>query len=66
MSFRILGTGRALPEYVMTNDEMSTIVDTSDEWIRTRTGIAQRRVCTTESIGDWRCRRRKTPCKTQA
>ncbi|HIS68132.1 MAG TPA: ketoacyl-ACP synthase III [Candidatus Gallacutalibacter stercoravium] len=52
MSFRILGTGRALPEYVMTNDEMSTIVDTSDEWIRTRTGIAQRRVCTTESIGD--------------
>ena len=30
MSFRILGTGKCVPSYVMTNDEMATIVDTSD------------------------------------
>lgn len=52
MSFTILGTGMAVPKYSMTNDEMSKIVDTSDEWIRTRTGIQQRRICTTETITD--------------
>ena len=52
MSFRILGTGKSVPSYVLTNDEMATIVDTSDEWIRTRTGIRERRVCTTESLSD--------------
>ena len=52
MSFRILGTGKCVPSYVMTNDEMATIVDTSDEWIRTRSGIRERRVCTTESLSD--------------
>ena len=31
---------------------MATIVDTSDEWIRTRSGIRERRVCTTESLSD--------------
>ena len=39
MSFSILGTGKAVPEYVLTNDELSTMVETSDEWISTRTGI---------------------------
>jgi 3-oxoacyl-[acyl-carrier-protein] synthase-3 len=52
MSFRILGTGSAAPEYVMTNDEMATIVETNDEWIRTRSGIRERRICTTETITD--------------
>jgi 3-oxoacyl-[acyl-carrier-protein] synthase III len=41
---RITGTGRFLPERVVTNAEMETIVETSDEWIRTRTGIRERRV----------------------
>ena len=41
---RIAGTGRYLPERVMTNAELETIVDTSDEWIRTRTGIRERRI----------------------
>lgn len=50
MSFTILGTGMAVPKYVMTNDEMSTIVDTSDEWIRTRTGIQERHICTDETM----------------
>jgi 3-oxoacyl-[acyl-carrier-protein] synthase-3 len=39
---RILGTGSALPERVMTNDELSQRVDTSDAWIRERTGIGAR------------------------
>ncbi len=38
----IKGVGGYLPERVMTNEELSTFVDTSDEWIRTRTGIRQR------------------------
>ncbi|MBT8330625.1 MAG: 3-oxoacyl-ACP synthase, partial [Desulfofustis sp.] len=40
----ILGTGSCLPERVMSNVELETIVDTSDEWIRTRTGIENRRI----------------------
>jgi len=39
----ILGTGSYLPEKVVTNDDMAQRVETSDEWIRTRTGICQRR-----------------------
>ena len=38
----ILGTGRALPPKVVTNADLEKIVDTNDEWIRTRTGIEQR------------------------
>jgi 3-oxoacyl-[acyl-carrier-protein] synthase-3 len=38
----ILGTGRALPAQVVTNDDLSRSMDTSDEWIRARTGIEQR------------------------
>jgi 3-oxoacyl-[acyl-carrier-protein] synthase-3 len=41
---RILGTGHYLPEKVLTNDELAQRVDTSDAWIRTRTGIKQRHV----------------------
>ena len=40
----ILGTGSYAPARVMTNDDLSKIVDTSDEWIFTRTGIRQRRI----------------------
>lgn len=40
----ISGWGTALPEKVITNDELATTMDTSDEWIRTRTGIRERRV----------------------
>lgn len=50
MSFSILGTGKAVPEYVLTNNELSTMVDTNDEWIRTRTGIEERRICKDETI----------------
>lgn len=52
MSFTIIGTGSALPAHIVTNDDLAAMVDTSDEWIRTRTGIHQRHVMTTESLTD--------------
>src|SRR5678816_971220 len=39
----ILGTGHSYPEGILTNEELERIVETSDEWITTRTGIKQRR-----------------------
>ena len=47
---RILGTGSALPARRVTNEELTAFLDTSDEWIRTRTGIAERRVLNEESV----------------
>jgi len=44
MKVGILGTGSYVPEKIMTNDDLSKIVDTSDEWITTRTGIRERRI----------------------
>src|SRR6476659_1229862 len=44
MHSRIAGTGRYLPEKVVTNAELAGRVDTSDEWIRSRTGIRQRHI----------------------
>ena len=40
----ITGWGKCMPPAVMTNDDMATVLDTSDEWIRTRSGIRERRV----------------------
>ena len=40
----IIGTGSYMPEKILTNDDLSKIVDTSDEWITTRTGIKERRI----------------------
>jgi 3-oxoacyl-[acyl-carrier-protein] synthase-3 len=44
VSVSIIGTGSSLPEKILTNEELSKIVDTNDEWITTRTGIKERRV----------------------
>ena len=44
MRTRIAGTGRAVPDKVLTNDDLSKLVETSDEWIRERTGIRERRI----------------------
>ena len=41
---RITGWGKALPQRVLTNFELEKMVDTTDEWIRSRTGIAERRI----------------------
>ena len=46
---QILATGRCLPARVVTNEELSGQVDTSDEWVFSRTGIHQRRFCTSET-----------------
>jgi 3-oxoacyl-[acyl-carrier-protein] synthase-3 len=44
MYARIAGTGSYLPEKILTNAELEALVDTSDEWIRSRTGISERHV----------------------
>ncbi len=48
---RFLGTGFAVPDRVVTNDELSELMDTTDEWIRTRTGIQERRWVTEGETG---------------
>lgn len=52
MGLRIIGTGRGLPRHVVTNQMLAGLVDTSDEWITTRTGIKSRYVCTDETLTD--------------
>ena len=49
---KIVSTGRALPAKVVTNDDMSKLVETSDEWITTRTGIRTRYFCEGETQAD--------------
>lgn len=47
---RIAGTGRYLPERILTNADLEKMVDTNDEWIRTRTGIEQRHVAAEDEL----------------
>lgn len=47
---KIVGTGSALPQQSITNENLSKFLDTSDEWIITRTGIKERRLITTEDL----------------
>lgn len=49
MTARIIGTGSRVPENVVTNEDLSKIVETSDEWIRSRTGIRERRISREEN-----------------
>lgn len=49
---KIRGTGKCLPEKIVTNEDLSRIVETSDEWIASRTGIRKRYQCTVETHGD--------------
>lgn len=48
MTARIAGIGAYVPENLITNDDLAKIVDTNDEWIRTRTGIRERRISSGE------------------
>ena len=52
---RIVGTGRYLPEKIMTNFDLEKIVDTTDEWIRTRTGVERRHVVEPEQTTSDMC-----------
>ena len=45
MYSRIVGTGAYLPENVLTNFDLEKMLDTTDEWIRTRTGIERQAHC---------------------
>lgn len=49
---RIIGTGSALPRKIVTNDMLTEFLDTSDEWIRTRTGVVSRHVISDEKLED--------------
>jgi len=52
---KIAGTGRYLPERIMTNAELEEIVETSDEWIRTRTGVERRHLASEEETTSSLC-----------
>lgn len=47
----ITGVGGYVPDYVLNNEELSRMVDTTDEWITTRVGIKERRILTEEGLG---------------
>ncbi|MFC6169042.1 beta-ketoacyl-ACP synthase III [Loigolactobacillus jiayinensis] len=49
MGVQITQTAHAVPQKIMTNQELSQLMDTSDEWIRSRTGIQQRHIATDET-----------------
>lgn len=46
MTTRIIGTGHFVPEHIVTNDDLAQFLDTSDEWIKERTGIRRRHIDT--------------------
>jgi len=48
MGVRVIGTGSYLPKKVLTNKDLERIVETSDDWIVTRTGIKERRICSND------------------
>ena len=45
MKSTITGWGKCIPDNVVTNDDLATFIDTSDEWIQQRTGVKERRFC---------------------
>lgn len=49
MTARIIGTGSAVPEQIVTNEDLSKIVETNDKWISSRSGIKERRVAKEEN-----------------
>ena len=49
---KIVASARQIPDRQVTNQELSTMMETDDEWIYTRTGIHQRNVVTTENTSD--------------
>lgn len=52
MSFNILGTGYYVPEFVVTNEDLTKLVDTSDEWITKRVGVKERHISQNETTTD--------------
>ena len=52
MNLRIKGTGSSLPQSVITNEDLTKLVDTTDEWIQERTGITARHVSTGDTVAN--------------
>lgn len=52
IGIHMIGLGKAVPKKVVSNDEISQMVDTSDDWITSRTGIHSRHIATTETTTD--------------
>ena len=61
---KFLGTGSAVPAAVLTNDMLSEMVDTSDEWIVSRTGIRERRIAREETTLSLACEAARIACET--
>ena len=53
----IRGTGACVPKRILDNKEIAGFVDTSDEWIRERTGVRRRRIAEKETTVRWHARR---------
>ena len=51
LSAAITGVHGYVPDYILTNKELEGMVDTNDEWIRSRTGISERRILKGEGLG---------------
>src|SRR5512141_276586 len=62
----IAGTGRAIPERILTNADLATMVETSDEWITSRTGIRERRVASEGDVLSDLCVRAAIPALADA
>lgn len=56
MSIRFLGTGAYVPDKTVTNDDLSRLVETSDEWITQRVGVKERHISTSETAADFAAR----------
>ena len=65
---RIAGIGMYVPKNVVTNNDLTQVMDTSDEWIQERTGIKERRFATRyeEPQPPWELKLQRLPCKEQA
>ena len=63
MTAKIIGTGSAVPAYCMKNNDFTKFIDTSDEWIVTRTGIKERRIAKEETTAGLACRQRQNQKK---
>lgn len=62
----MIGFGHYLPSKVLTNDDMAKMVDTNDEWIRTRTGICSRHISENETTSDMAFQAAQMALKTAA
>lgn len=61
---RIVGTGSYVPDKVLTNVDLEKMVDTSDEWIRTRSGISERRIAVDEKASEMSAKAAKRALRT--